>query len=79
MVHFIHSIYFFDIEQTLIYYFEKALSEQGVLVCLIEGQDLIHWVTLRQNSQWHGREKDIEKYETGEEIIKIAENQGWKH
>ena len=52
MVHFIHSIYYVDIKQALMHCFEKELSEQGVLVCLIEGQDLIYWVTSRQNSQW---------------------------
>ena len=55
MVHFIHSIYYVDMEQTLIHCFEKELSEKGVFVCLFEGQDLIYWVTLKQNSQWHGR------------------------
>ena len=79
MVHFIHSIYHVDIKQALMHCFEKELSEQGVLVCLIAGQDLIYWVTLRQNSQWHGRDKNSEKYETAEEIIKIAKNNGWKH
>ena len=52
-----------------------------MLVCLIADQDLIYWVTLRQNSQWqgHGRDKGSAKYETAEEIIKIAKDKGWKH
>jgi len=79
MVHFIHSIYFFDFEQTLIHSFETELSDKGVFVCLIGGQDLIYW-TLRKNNQWHGKDKESEKYEhAAEEIIKIAENNGWKH
>ena len=80
MVHFIHSIYHVDIKQALMHCFEKELGEQGVLVCLIADQDLIYWVTLRQNSQCHGRDiKSGDKYETAEEIIKIAKNNGWKH
>ena len=79
MVHFIHSIYYVDIKEALMHCFEKELSERGVLVCLIAGHDLIYWVTLRQNSQWHGREKDSEKYETAEEIINIAKSNGWKY
>ena len=79
MVHFIHSIYYVDIEQTLIHCFEKELSEKGVFVGLFEGQDLIYWVTLKQNSQWHGRNEHSENFGTAEEIIKIAENNGWKH
>ena len=81
MVHFIHSLYYeyVDIEQTLNHCFEKELSEKGVFVCLSGGQDLIYWVTLKQNSQWHGRDEDSENFGTAEEIIKIAENNGWKH
>ena len=79
MVHFIHSTYHVDIKEALMHCFEKELSEQGVLVCVIAGRDLIYWVTLRQNSQWRGTEKDSEKYETAEEIINIAKSNGWKH
>ena len=79
MVHFIHSLYHVDIKQALMHCFEKELSEKGVLVCLIAGRDLIYWVTSRQNIQWHGRDKDSEKHDTAEEIIKIAKNNGWKH
>ena len=79
MVHFIHSIYHVDIEQALLHCFEKELCEQGALVCLISGQDLIYWVTSKQDSQWHGKDKDSQKYGTAEEIIKIAGNNGWKH
>ena len=79
MVHFIHSFYHVDIEQAMMHCFERELTEQGVLVCLISGQDLIYWVKSKQNSQWHGREKDSEKYETAEEIINIAKSNGWKH
>ena len=79
MVHFIHSTYHVDIKEALMHCFEKELTEQGVLVCVIAGQDLIYWVTLRQNSQWRGREKNSEKYETAEEIINIAKSNGWKH
>ena len=79
MVHFIHSIYYVDIKEALMHCFEKELSERGVLVCLIAGQDLMYWVTLKQKNNWHGREKDSEKYETAEEIINIAKSNGWKH
>ena len=79
MVHFIHSTYHVDIKQALMHCFEKELIEQGVLVCLVEGQDLIYWVTSRQNIQWPGRDKNSEIYETAEEIVKIAKSNGWKH
>lgn len=79
MVHFIHSIYFVDIEQTLIHCFEKELDDKGVFVCLVSGQDLMYWVTLKQSNLWHGKDKNSKEYAKPEEIIKIAENNGWKH
>ena len=51
MVHFIHSIYYVDIEQTLIHCFEKELSEQGVFVCIIGGRNLRYWVSLKQSKR----------------------------
>ena len=39
----------------------------------------MHWVTLRQSNQWHGKDKASEGYETSEKIIKIASDNDWKH
>ena len=75
MVHFMHSIYYVDIEQTLNHCFEKELGDKGTVVCLFSGQDLIYWVTLKQNNQWHGKDKNSENYQTAEKIIK----NGWKY
>ena len=53
VVHFIHSIYFFDIEQTLFYCFEKELEDKGLFVCMVaENGDLIYWVLLKQMKEW---------------------------
>ncbi|XP_078376015.1 histamine N-methyltransferase-like [Oculina patagonica] len=80
MVHFMHSIYFFDIEQTLRYCFEKELSDQGFFACIVEGHDLVHWVyTLTQSRLFHGKGTESKSNETAEEIIKIANDNGWKH
>jgi len=79
MVHLIHSIYYVDIEQTLIHCFEKELSEQGVFVCVIGCRNLRYWVSLKQSKRWHGKDSDSDNYETQEKIIKIANERGWKH
>ena len=78
MVHFIQSIDYVHIEQALIHCFEKELGEQGVCVLYVEEQDLL-LVTLKQIMQWHGEETDIKNLETTDKIIKIANDNGWKH
>ncbi|XP_078377728.1 histamine N-methyltransferase A-like [Oculina patagonica] len=80
MVQFIHSIYYVDIEQALTHCVEKELSDKGTVVCLASSQDLMHRVMLKQNNQrWHGKDKNSESYESEENIIKIANENGWKH
>ena len=79
IVHLMHSIYYVDIEQTLIDCLEKELSDGGHFVCLVEGKDLIYWTLLKQRQQWHGEDGNSEGYETAEKIIEIAVKKGWKH
>ena len=79
MVHFMHSIYYVDVEQALIHCIEKELSDQGTVACIVEERDLSYWVTAKQANQWHGKDKDGEIYETTDKMIKIANDNGWKH
>ncbi|XP_078376018.1 histamine N-methyltransferase-like isoform X2 [Oculina patagonica] len=79
MVHFIHSIYYVDIEQALTHCVEKELSDKGFFACIVEERDLSYWVTVKQSNQWHGKDKGGEIYETTDKIIKIANDNGWKH
>ena len=82
LVHFIHSIYHVDVEETLVHCFEKELNAWGTFVCVVAGQkDLMYWVTLRQSNQWRGKGKTSERdtYETADKIVKIANDHGWKH
>ena len=79
MIHFIHSIYYVDMEQTLIHCFEKELGEQGVVVCIIGGRNLRYFVSLKQSKRWHGKDSGSDNYETQEKIIMIANERGWKH
>ena len=73
LVHFIHSIYHVDVEEALLHCFEKELNDTGILLFIVQGQDLMDWVKLKQNTHWAEKEKAIEK------IIKIACDNGWKH
>ena len=78
IVHFIHSIYYVDVEQTLRYCFEKELSDKGHFVCMVACRDLIYWIASKQRKHWHG-EKASETLEIGEKLIQIARENGWKH
>ncbi|XP_078376030.1 histamine N-methyltransferase A-like [Oculina patagonica] len=79
MVHFIQSIYYVDIEQALTHCFEKELGDKGIFACIVEGQDLIYCVTMKQSMQWQGEDTDSESFVTADKIIKIANDKGWKH
>ena len=79
MVHFMHSIYYVDVEQTLIHCFKKELSDKGTVVCLVSGQDLKNCVSLKQSNLWHGKDKNSESYDTAEKIINKINDNGWKH
>ena len=79
MVHFMHSTYYVAVEQALIHCFEKELSDQGTVACIVGERELQYWVTAKQDIQWHGKDKDAEVYETTDEMIKIANDNGWKH
>ena len=73
LVHFIHSIYYVDVEEALLHCFEKELNDTGILLFIVQGQDLMDWVKLKQNTHRAEKEKAIEK------IIKITCDNGWKH
>ena len=76
MVHFIHSTYFFDLEQTLKHCFEKKLRDKGHFVCIVAGD--VYWVSLKQRKQWQSNVAS-EGYQTAEKLIQIANENGWKH
>ena len=84
IIHFIHSIYFVDIESVLKHCIENELNDEGLLVFIVgTPPDLICSVLERQRfPDWHGNpdEKNPESYsETAEKVFEIAEKHGWKH
>ena len=76
IVHFLHSLYYVDFEEALTQCFENELCDEGAVVCVIEGKDLLYCISkLRKERQGIVSES----YERSEKIIKIANDNGWKH
>ena len=83
LIHFIHSIYYVDIEAVLKHCIENELQDNGLLVFTVErAGDLISSVLEKQRfPDWHGTpdEKNPETFETAEKMFEIAEKYGWEH
>ena len=82
LIHFIHSIYYVDIEAVLKHCIENELQDNGRLVFMVERPDLISSVLEKQRfPDWHGTpdEKNPETFETAEKMFEIAEKYGWEH
>ena len=76
IVHFLHSLYYVDFEEALTQCFENELCDEGAVVCVIDGNDLLYCISkLRKERQGIVSES----YERSEKIIKIANDNGWKH
>lgn len=78
IVHFIHSIYYVDPEETLAYCFEKALHENGQVVCVVEGPDLILSAVVAMSIPVRQVRKLGSHESYAEELKHIAEKRGWK-
>jgi hypothetical protein len=77
IVHFIHSLYYVDIEETLSYCFDEELQENGQVVCVIS--DFITRNIFSKLSDYvkqFGKTCPDESY--AEKIMDIAEKRGWK-
>ena len=77
IVHFIHSIYYVDIEKALLHCFEKEVSGKGKIICIASRRDLTSSVLskLQQKLQWH---VGSEIYDVVDKMIQIANKNGWK-
>ena len=85
VIHFIHSIYYVDIEAVLKHCIENELQDNGCLVFIVERPDFISSVLGLLEKQcfpdWRGTpdEKNTESFEAAEKMLEIAEKYGWKH
>lgn len=80
LVHFIHSIYYVDMEEALCHCFEKELGENGVFVCIVSDRDLMDLVLAKQSKNRHPQEEGTsENLEKAQQLVEIAKSKGWKH
>ena len=79
IVHFIHSIYYVDVEQVLFRCFEKDLKDKGHFICIVSDQDLVHRVLSKQRKQWQDENVAKKSYKRAKKLIQIANENGWKH
>ena len=74
LIHFIHSIYYVDMEETLISCIEKELSDKGhFLSVVVTTQDLNYLVCSKQ------KRPTREISEKSEKLIQIAKKYGWNY
>lgn len=79
IIHFVHSIYHVDIEQTLLYCFEKELSDQGYVICIVDFEGIMSPISLKQIKLWPVEDAVRKGHETAEKLSTIANENGWKH
>lgn len=78
VIHFIHSIYYVDIEAVLKHCIENELQDNGRLVFIVTRSSPMSSVL---EKQWHGTsdEKNPGSFGIAEKMFEIAEKYGWKH
>ena len=80
LVHFIHSIYYVDMEEALCHCFEKELGEDGVFVCIVSGRGLMNLVLEKQPMNGYGQKDGaVENVEKAGQLVEFAKSKGWKH
>ena len=82
VIHFMHSIYHLDIEESLSHCIENELSANGSLFVMVCGPDLICWVLDKQRfPDWYGKPGDSvpESFKTVEKLFKIVGEAGWRY
>ena len=78
IVHFIHSIYYVDIEQTLRHCLDKELNDKGHFVSISMAHDLMYQVFMKQRKDFHDKESADDSPEISEKITEVAKKNGWK-
>ena len=82
LIHFIHSIYYVDIEAVLKHCIENELQDNGCLVIMVErSADLISVIEKQLFPDGHGNpdEKNSESAEPAEKMLEIVEKYGWNY
>lgn len=79
-IHFVHSIYFSDVEAALRSCFEQWLkSESGVMVCYVQTEDSYFAKVSKKFKGKLSCSSEAMSYYTDQELAAIAEKNGWKY
>jgi len=82
LVHFIHSLYYVDVEQVLKHCIEKEVRENGQVLVVVEGNDDIAALVNKLANE-HVNTSELVKGKSEEscpdQVIKIAVKNGWKY
>jgi len=76
IVHFIHSIYYVDIKQTLLYCFEKELNDEGHFVCISGIDGIVHPIYMKLHSPRLPNDVACETFDPADQLIQIAKEYG---
>ena len=82
IVHFIHSLYYLDLEQAILYCAETQLGEKGCLVFMLNDDDNVCSKVLAKQDELAGKTMNLSEVNSPlrltEQLMKIAEKYGWK-
>ena len=78
VVHFFHSIYFVDVETTLVHCYEKELGTKGMILCAI-GDEKSAFVKYGRTFSSQGLILNPEIYCSKNDVTKVVKKKGWKY
>ena len=70
IVHFIHSLYYIDVEKALTHCYDNELGEKGLIICVLAGKG---------DTMEHIKKNAFNIDHVGGEISEIACKHGWNH
>lgn len=79
-IHFVHSIYFTDVEPALRLCFEKWLKEENAaVICFVKTEDSYFAKASKAFKGKLSLGSEVMAYYTDQDLIAIAEKHGWKY
>ena len=79
IVHFVHSLYYVDFEETLLHCLEHEMTEKGCFVSIMDDNSLINWVLEKQGEHALFKDRNHGGVEKSRRLTQIAEKHGFKY
>ena len=79
LIHFISSLYYCEVEETLLHCYEEKLKKNGAIFCMVVDVESQY---LKLNQLYHGKTRiDDDNFilHTADELVKIVKKHGWKY